>query len=277
MNKYKSLILFFMAAAFSMNVDESFAAQRGRTVDLFPATVIADIKETGRIAKAVETEMESVIANLDRLKRQYTELDCDYNIADSDCVSLRKQIETSYHKDLLSILSNNLPQILKNIERTRVGLETQLRRNIGQNMTPDALQRMLSESNKEVKLQKKTSRTTRSSRGSRARLSDRFEQYHRLVSNTSAGGSNNLTMVAADIYLDMADSSDLIAMTQQEIQRMQIISELNESMGTLSPEMDEVVADVKVILFGEDYSDAEAIPEPPEHIVNGSYRSPFER
>ena len=248
-------------------------------VDPEEAGLLADIKETGRIAKVVETEMERVISNLDILKETYEEKYCDNNIADPECDSLRQQIESAYYNDLLSILSNHLPQILDNIENTRKGLEKQLRNNIGKGMTAGSLQDMLiSSTNKKADQGKQTSRSRRN-RNSRTRLSDRFKQYHRLVSSHAGANGESLTLAAADIYLDMVDSKYLIEITQQEIQRMSIISELNSSMGPLSPEIEEVVSGVKVILFGEDYSDTEFIPEAPQRMADGTnqYRSPFEQ
>jgi len=55
----------------------------------------------------------------------------------------------------------------------------------------------------------------------------------------------------------MQETSSLIARTREEISRATLMEQLNQSFGTITPEMQEVVAGVKAILFGEE---ADIIP-----------------
>jgi hypothetical protein len=59
-------------------------------------------------------------------------------------------------------------------------------------------------------------------------------------------------VIASDIYLDMQETSSLISRTREEISRATLMEQLNQSFGTITPEMQEVVAGVKAILFGEE-------------------------
>ena len=82
-------------------------------------------------------------------------------------------------------------------------------------------------------------------------------------------------MVAADIYLDMSEASDLIARTQQEISRATLMGQLNQSFGLITPQMQQVVSGVKSILFG-DPDAATIVAGPPVADDEGVYRSPLE-
>jgi hypothetical protein len=50
----------------------------------------------------------------------------------------------------------------------------------------------------------------------------------------------------------MQETSSLISRTREEISRATLMEQLNQSFGTITPEMQEVVAGVKAILFGEE-------------------------
>ena len=84
------------------------------------------------------------------------------------------------------------------------------------------------------------------------RLSDRFSQYYKLVARSGGKTNSSLAVIASDIYLDMQETSSLIARTREEISRATLMEQLNQSFGTITPEMQEVVAGVKAILFGEE-------------------------
>jgi hypothetical protein len=106
------------------------------------------------------------------------------------------------------------------------------------------------------------------------RLSDRFQRYYRLVSNSRSNNGHSLAVIASDIYLDMEEASTLIAMTREEINRARLMEELNQSFGMITPEMEQVVAGVKSILFGEAAEELPIADAPPEQTEE-VYRSPL--
>ena len=78
---------------------------------------------------------------------------------------------------------------------------------------------------------------------------------------TTAGQS--LAVAASDIYLDMQEASELIAKTRGEINRAQLMEQLNQSFGSITPEMQQVVVGVKGILFGESEAGVPIASRPP--------------
>ena len=107
------------------------------------------------------------------------------------------------------------------------------------------------------------------------RLSERFRQYYKLVASSSSQTDQSLAVLASDIYLDMDETSVLIARTREEIARATLIEQLNQSFGTITPEMMEVVGGVKSILFGDEASQVQ-VAGPPPASFEPAYRSPLE-
>ncbi len=75
--------------------------------------------------------------------------------------------------------------------------------------------------------------------------------------------------------LDMAEAAQLIAATQEEISRATLMERLNQSFGTITPEMADVVSGVKEILFGE-AGDVVPIPSSPALAAQAEYESPLD-
>ncbi len=107
------------------------------------------------------------------------------------------------------------------------------------------------------------------------RLSERFKQYYQLVASAGSHSDQSLAVVASDIYLDMEETSELIARTREEIARATLMEQLNQSFGIITPEMMEVVGGVKSILFGDAESRVQ-IAGPPPGSIEQAYRSPLE-
>ena len=84
-----------------------------------------------------------------------------------------------------------------------------------------------------------------------------------------------MAVIASDIYLDMQETSELIALTQQEISRTRLMEELNQSLGIITPQMQDVVAGVKTILFGE-AAPPVSVAGPPPGRTEDAYRSPLQ-
>ena len=106
------------------------------------------------------------------------------------------------------------------------------------------------------------------------RLSERFKQYYQLVSTSGSRSDQSLAVLAADVYLDMEETSLLIARTREEIARATVMEQVNQSFGIVTPEMMEVVGGVKSILFGENGTDIQ-IAGPPPAQAERDYESPL--
>ena len=186
-------------------------------------------------------------------------------------VSISKQLGSTY-LEMLTIMTDSLPEMERAVESTRTSLEKRLKKELGQRTTPTSLQdQLLGKTQQQAEEQRLALRGR-----SGVRLSDRFKQYYNLVATNQKGASQSLAVVAADIYLDMEEASTLIAATQQEISRAALMEQLNQSFGMITPEMMEVVGGVKSILFGDETSNM-VIAGPPPGSVEQAYRSPLEQ
>lgn len=241
------------------------------TIRLFPTTVVEDLRQTSSVAQEMETGLQEVIGRLDQQQQLYLESKCDGAEDDPGCQRLAKQIGATY-LDMLGIMEERLPDMEHTVNNTRLSLEKRLRSELGNKMTSWTLQETLLGGNPP----KDSAAPTPSLRGrSGMRLSERFSQYYKLVASSSSHTDQSLAVLASDIYLDMEETSLLIARTREEIARATLIEQLNQSFGTITPEMMEVVGGVKSILFGDDTARA-PIAGPPPGSVEQAYRSPLE-
>ncbi len=241
------------------------------TIRLFPTTVVEDLRQTGNVARDMETGLQEVIGRLDQQQELYLETKCSGAEDDPGCQRLAKQIGATY-LEMLMIMEERLPDMEHTVNNTRKSLEKGLRNELGKKMTPWKLQETLIG----VNATQAASRSTPTLRGrSGMRLSERFNQYYQLVATSAARGDQSLAVLASDIYLDMEETSKLIQRTRQEIARATLMEQLNQSFGIITPEMIAVVGGVKSILFGDDESQP-LIAAPPPGSVEQAYRSPLE-
>ena len=242
------------------------------TIRLFPTTVVEDLRQTGNVARDMETGLQEVIGRLDQQQELYNESKCDGAENDSGCQRLARQIGATY-LEMLTIMEERLPDMEHTVNNTRNSLEKGLRNELGKKMTPWTLQETLIGGNAN-KTATKAAPTLRGRSG--MRLSERFRQYHQLVATSGAKGDQSLAVLASDIYLDMEETSMLIQRTRQEIARATLMEQLNQSFGIITPEMIEVVGGVKSILFGDAESTA-LVASPPPGSIEQAYRSPLEQ
>ena len=248
------------------------AATDGPTIRLFPTTVVEDLRQTSSVAKEMESGLQEVIGRLDQQQQLYQESKCDGAEDDPGCQRLAKQLGATY-LEMLGIMEQRLPDMEHTVNNTRLSLEKRIRSEIGNKMTSWTLQETLLGGNP----QNGTSAPVPSMRGrSGMRLSERFKQYYKLVASSSSQTDQSLAVLASDIYLDMEETSELIARTREEIARATLIEQLNQSFGTITPEMMEVVGGVKSILFGDEHSNI-IIAGPPPGSIEQAYRSPLEQ
>lgn len=244
----------------------------GPVIRLFPTTVLDDIRETGQVAEEMENGLQDVIGRLDLQQQLYVESLCEGAQGDPGCDRIAKQLGATY-LEMLDIMGDRLPEMEIAVNNTRNNLESRLRDELGNRTTPTSLQNTLlggSTSSSSVPAEDRLALRGRSG----VRLSDRFKQYHQLVATHHDGPGRSLAVVAADIYLDMAEASQLIAATRQEISRAALMEQLNQSFGLITPEMAEVVNGVKGILFGEAMAER-AIAAPPVEVGESEFVSPL--
>ncbi len=243
------------------------------TIKLFPTTVVEDLKQTGEVARDMETGLQEVIGRLDQQQQLYQQSKCDGADNDPGCQRLARQIGATY-LDMLGIMEERLPDMEHTVNNTRSSLERGLKSELGRKMTPWTLQETLLGAGASGGVTQAAEPTLRGRTG--MRLSERFKQYYQLVASSGTRGDQSLAVLASDIYLDMEETSLLIARTRQEIARATLMEQLNQSFGIITPEMMEVVGGVKTILFGDEAS-LETVAGPPPGSVEQAYRSPLEQ
>ncbi len=258
----------FLAAGFLLAAE---TRANTPTIRLFPTTVVEDLKQTSSVAKEMETGLQEVIGRLDQQRELYLGSKCEGAENDPGCQQLGKQIGATY-LEMLNVMEERLPDMEHTVNNTRLSLEKRLKSELGNKMTPGMLQDMLLGSDES----EASSAPGPSLRGrSGMRLSERFGQYYRLVASSGSSTDQSLAVLASDIYLDMDETSTLIARTREEIARATLVEQLNQSFGTITPEMMEVVGGVKSILFGDEAADYAVSAPPPEHSEE-TYVSPLE-
>lgn len=247
----------------------SASAGTGPIVRLFPTTVLEDIRETGQVAAEMEDSLQEVIRRMDLQQQLYTESLCQGADGDAGCERIGRQLGATY-LEMLELMGDRLPQMERSVNSTRVSLEKRLREEIGLRTTPTSLQDNLLGQVDGIGAANRPALRGRSG----VRLSDRFKQYYELVASNGSGGNQSLSVIAADIYLDMEDAEHLIAATQQEIARASLMEQLNQSFGLITPQMAAVVGGVKEILFGESAAEG-VIAAPPYAIGEAEFVSPL--
>ena len=226
----------------------AYAGPSAPTIKLFPTTVLEEIKHTGNVAAEMESGLQAVISQLDEQQKLYMDSKCEGNEGDPGCERIARQLGKSY-LEMLNVMADKLPEMETAVNATSNSLEKRIRKELGQKKTSWTLQELLLG----AEAGSSAAASQPSLRGrSGMRLSDRFSQYYKLVARSGGKTNSSLAVIASDIYLDMQETSSLIARTREEISRATLMEQLNQSFGTITPEMQEVVAGVKAILFGED-------------------------
>ena len=269
-NAIRTSLYCFLVATTLLNTENSRASTP--TIQLFPTSVVEDLRQTGNVARDMETGLQEVIGRLDQQQELYNESKCNGAENDSGCQRLSRQIGATY-LEMLTIMEERLPDMEHTVNNTKASLEKGLRNELGKKMTPWKLQETLMGGT----ASKPKSASAPAMRGrSGMRLSERCSQYYQLVATSGAKGDQSLAVLASDIYLDMDETSLLIQRTRQEIARATLMEELNQSFGIITPEMIEVVGGVKSILFGDEESQA-LVAGPPPGSIEQAYRSPLEQ
>ena len=245
-----------------------YAGSNAPTIKLFPTTVLEEIKHTGNVAAEMESGLQVVIGQLDEQQQLYLDSKCEGNEGDPGCERIARQLGKSY-LEMLNVMADKLPEMETAVNATSASLEKRIRKELGQKKTSWTLQELLigAESGNSATASQPSLRGR-----SGMRLSARFNQYYKLVSRAGGKTNSSLAVIASDIYLDMQETSSLIARTREEISRATLMEQLNQSFGTITPEMQEVVAGVKAILFGEEL-DVMPMAVAPVGVTDAGYES----
>lgn len=246
-------------------VSQAQSSADGPELRLFSSSIVEDIRLTGDAAARMELDVQSSIEAMDQQLSLYKASACETAGEDAGCGEMRRQLGQTY-KAMLDAMEEALPGMEDAIQRSRDGLQQTLSRQLGRQTSPTDLQSLLLDNGGTP-----GGAARRPSRaGGGARLSERFRQYHSLVagsSGTARRGRGALAVTAADIYLDMEEAADLIALTRDEIGRAQIYIDIDQAMPGLTGQMESTVEGVKRILFGE--SDQLIGPDdPPQPLGN---------
>jgi len=257
--------LFLLCAPVAHSSDEQTP-----TIRLFPTNVVENVKETGRVARDMENSLQNSIADLEQQWRLYQESKCEGSESDPGCDQIAKQLGDTY-LEMLLLMDANLPRMQASVQTTVSSLEKRLRTELGEKMTARDLQQLVADQSPDSRRSDPTS-----SKQPMGRLSERFRQYYQLVAQTQASSRGSMALVAAEIYLDSKEVLKLIHLTQDEISRSRVMIEMRNEFGELTPEMNDVIAGVKGILFGETDQTQPGELEPPPGTFPEEYRSPLE-
>lgn len=263
--KVPTALAFLLAAGLLLSGNAPANSTQGNspTIRLFPTTVVEDLKQTSSVAKEMETGLQEVIGRLDQQRELYLGSKCEGADNDPGCERLARQIGATY-LEMLGIMEERLPDMEHTVNNTRLSLEKRLHSEIGNKMTPWSLQEMLlGGATSDAPASTSAGPTLRGRSG--MRLSERFRQYYQLVASSGGSTDQSLAVLASDIYLDMDETSTLIARTREEIARATLVEQLNQSFGAITPEMMEVVGGVKSILFGDEAMEYAVSAPPPAH------------
>ena len=80
------------------------------TIQLFPTTVLEEIKHTGDVAAQMETGLQAVIGRLDEQQKLYLQSKCEGNEGDPGCERIARQLGKSY-LEMLAIMGDKLPEM----------------------------------------------------------------------------------------------------------------------------------------------------------------------
>ncbi len=267
--RQSTLGLWLIAGSLLLAPSIGHSLAQAPTLRLFPTTVLEEIRHTGSVAREMETGLQAVISRLDEQQQLFVASKCEGGDGDPGCEQIARQLGATY-LEMLNIMGDKLPAMETAVNATSSSLEKRIRKELGQKKTPWTLQELLIAEDTEKQDDQRPVLRGRSG----MRLSDRFNQYYRLVARSGSRVNSSMAVVASDIYLDMRETSHLIARTREEINRATLMEQLNQSFGTITPEMQEVVAGVKAILFGEE--EALSLSAPPDSDPEPEYASPLQ-
>ena len=254
MNTHSNLIRLAICASLAtttLYAPSSLAASP--TLNLFPTSVVENLQASADSAKAMESSMEGIVAQMDNQMQLYNDSKCEASDADAGCTQIKKGINNTYMK-MLGEMEAQLPVMKRAMESTARKLGGNIRTELGRKMTTLDLQRV-------IQGKKGGPQNIRKVSGKRqGRMSKSLSRYHSLISISSNKGQNQ-AMLAAEIYADSVETLDYIELIQMEINQSKMLGGIGTIWnGEPSEQMMATVGSVKALLFGEEDGDG-FIPE----------------
>lgn len=263
-----TVIALCVAAACAGPAVSVAATGSGPELRLFPSTVVQEIQTLGQSAESIEAGLQPEIEDMERLMSLIRASQCE-DAGDPGCHALQRQLADRY-KSMLQTMDDVLPEMADGVKRVRQGLETRIASRIGRGTSASGLQEML------LGDSGPRAATPAYAVSGSSKLSKRFQQYYKMVAGAGTTGQGSLALVAADVYRDMAESEELIAMIRDQIARSMLHLEVTQVMPGITPEMEATLAQAKGLIFGEQV-DVATVPAP---IGGGAedvgFRSPLE-
>jgi hypothetical protein len=221
------------------------------TLELFPTPALENLRETARSAQTLEAGLDGLLHDMDVQFQVFDASHCRGAVNDASCQDIEKGLRKTYQQ-VLDKMIEALPEMERLVDSTRRNLSGTLRSQIGMNLSPRDLQRVVGE-------KPGSESAARQRTGARVgRLSQQFQRYYEMVSR--ARGTETTMTMAADIYLDSREALDWIRLAKQDMVSARTELEITSNWGNLSPQMMETVHQVKGLLFGE----APALPDAPD-------------
>jgi hypothetical protein len=227
------------------------AIENRPTLELFPMPALETLRETARSAQSLETGLEGLLRDMDLQFQVFEASHCRGAVDDASCQEIEKGLRKTYQQ-VLDRMIDALPEMERLVGSTRRNLSGTLRSQIGMNLSPRDLQRVVGE-------KPGSESAARQRTGARVgRLSQQFQRYYEMVSR--ARGTETTMTMAADIYLDSREALEWIRLARQDMLSARTELDISSTWGNLSPQMMEIVHQVKGLLFGE----APALPDAPD-------------
>lgn len=217
-------------------------AQAIPTIKLFPTTVKENMRQSKNDAKEMERNLETVIANMEKKSALFKASKCDGAEPDPGCAEQLKQLGEDYIK-LAGKIETFLPKIQQSIDHTKRSLHKSIRKEMGRRSVWAIQESVMANTQKP----KETRTSSRRGMGMAARFS-------RLLKLMELRKGQSMEVLAAEIYLDLKDTSQIINQTQLHIANARNQLELGVDL-IITDEMMATVDGVKTLLFGEDDAD----------------------
>lgn len=262
-----SLLRFFVGALLLLPFGAGpvrGATETGPGVALFPVAVRENIRFTQEAAAGMERNLEEIVGDLDAQMAAYRRSQCDGADDDPGCRQISSNIATTF-RTMLESLETSLPEMQRAVRQTHETLGARLADEVGRKMTARGLQHAL-----------QSSRDGAAGSGSavqpRSRMSRTFQRYYDLIRTQR---DQELTTLAAQIYLDTHSSLHYMELIDAEVKRGIVTLDLEQFLGEVTPEMVNTVDGVKALLFGAQPDDG-VIAGPPRTPEPATFESPWE-
>lgn len=246
-----------LALAIALVLPAGVSAQQPQ-IELFPSTVVEDLREASQAAEAFETDMMPTITALQNELAEYDKLNCRGAVADPGCMQAQRLLGNAYSK-FLDSLNEHIPDMLNSMENIKETQGSSISRQIGRGLTPRQLEELISTSGAGG-VEDQAQRLLEGA-GFTGSMSKRFEGYRTLVSSQAVNQQQGGAVLAMINYLDAHSSATQLKALQGDLLRQQSILNLPGAWGAPpSDQMRATVSSVQAVLFGES---TQTINDPP--------------